>query len=124
MFLLWTVVVGVVGFVAGVAVAAWAVLLLPADYFLPPSETREAARRAEHPVRLVSRNLLGAVLVVLGVIMLVAPGQGLLTIVIGLMLLDFPGKHALVRRLVARPHVLAAANKLRARFGKAPLEAP
>jgi hypothetical protein len=34
------------------------------------------------------------------------------------MLLNFPGKRALERKLVGRPRVLRAINGLRARFGK------
>ena len=60
---------------------------------------------------------LGALLSLPGI-----PGQGLLTILIGLILLDFPGKRGLERRLVSRPSVLAAINRLRARFGRPAME--
>lgn len=53
--------------------------------------------------------------------MLFTPGPGVLTILIGVMLLNFPGKRRLERKLVERPRVLEAINRLRARFGKAPL---
>jgi len=69
----------------------------------------------------VLRNLLGVVLVLLGVIMLVLPGQGLLTLLVGLLLVDFPGKHQLVCRILSRPKVLSVVNKLRAHRGAAPL---
>jgi hypothetical protein len=49
------------------------------------------------------------------------PGQGVLTILLGIMLLDFPGKRALETRIVGRPRVNGAVNALRARFGKPPL---
>jgi hypothetical protein len=49
------------------------------------------------------------------------PGQGLLTILIGVMLLDFPGKRRLERWLLRRRGVLAAINKVRARYGRPPL---
>jgi len=72
----------------------------------------------------VGKNLLGLVLVALGVVLSVpgVPGQGLLTILIGIILLDFPGKRALVQRLVGRPAVLGAINRLRARFRRPPME--
>ena len=90
---------------------------LPRDYLRRPVE-----RHASLFLR-VLRNLLGAVLVLLGVAMLVLPGQGLLTLLVGLMLADFPGKHQLVVRLLSRPKVLAVVNKLRARHRADPLEA-
>ncbi len=71
-----------------------------------------------------AKNLLGGVLVVLGLVMLLTPGQGLLTLLIGLMLMNFPGKYRLERWLVTRPGVLRALNWLRARQGHQPLEAP
>ena len=49
------------------------------------------------------------------------PGQGILTILLGIMLLDFPGRRKLEHKLVSRPQVLKTINKLRHRFGKPPL---
>ena len=67
------------------------------------------------------RNALGAVLLAAGIAMLVLPGQGLLTILLGLMLVDFPGKRRAERALVARPNVFEALNWLRAKAGRPPL---
>jgi hypothetical protein len=71
----------------------------------------------------ISKNILGTLLVVLGIILALAgvPGQGLLTVLIGLVLLDLPGKRPLERQIVGRPRVLRAINRLRKRFGRAPL---
>jgi hypothetical protein len=44
-----------------------------------------------------------------------------LTILVSLVLLDFPGKRGFVRRLVARPKVGAALNVIRRRAGAPPL---
>ena len=70
-----------------------------------------------------AKNLLGLVLVGLGVVMSLpgVPGQGVLTILLGVMLLDFPGKRRLELMLVSRPRVFRAINRLRARFDKPPL---
>ena len=56
--------------------------------------------------------------------MLVLPGQGVLTIVIGLLLMEFPGKTRLERWLVGRPSVLEFVNRMRTRRGRPPLQAP
>jgi hypothetical protein len=71
----------------------------------------------------VLKNLLGLGLVALGLLLSLPgiPGQGLLTGLIGIMLLDFPGKRRLERKLVGMPRVLAAINRLRHRYGKVPL---
>lgn len=98
---------------------------------LPPGYFRDDAPVADWPrspvlraLWRVGKNLLGLALVALGAVLSVPgiPGQGLLTILIGLILLDFPGKRGLERRLVARPSVLGAINRLRARFGRPPME--
>ena len=68
----------------------------------------------------VGKNLLGAVFLVAGFLMLFLPGQGVLTMLIGLLLLEFPGKRAIERRVVRRPAVLGMLNRLRARAGRPP----
>jgi len=53
--------------------------------------------------------------------MLVLPGQGLLTMLVGFMLMSFPGKRKLAASLIRRTSMLPSVNRLRARFGKEPL---
>jgi hypothetical protein len=107
--------------VLSLAVVAVVLGRLPATYFREESVSLMATR---HPVvrrcALILKNILGLLLVALGLVLSLpgVPGQGLLTALIGLMLLDFPGKRRLERRLVSRPGLLAAINALRARFGK------
>lgn len=72
----------------------------------------------------VLKNAFGAVFILAGVAMLVLPGQGLLTILIGLTLVTFPGKKKLIRRLIGRRRVLKAVNALRKRFDKRPILLP
>ena len=70
----------------------------------------------------IGKNVLGAVLMIAGVAMLVLPGQGLLTMVLGFLLIDFPGKYRLERWLVARPMVHRPLNWIRRRAGREPLK--
>jgi fumarate reductase subunit D len=108
-------------------VVAWAVIRLPADYFTDerrsPLETWQH-RPVVRAVLLVAKNLVGVVLLVAGIAMLVLPGQGLLTIVVSLALLDFPGKFRLERGLALRRPVWRSMNWLRQRAGKPELERP
>lgn len=106
-----------------VAVAASVVLVPRFLARLPRDYLRRPERDHSHVLRRVLKNVLGVVLVLLGVAMLLLPGQGLLTLAVGLILVDFPGKHRLVVKLLARPKVLAIVNKLRARHQAGPLEA-
>jgi hypothetical protein len=69
----------------------------------------------------IAKNIAGLVMIVLGIIQLIGPGQGILSILTGLVLLDIPGKRPLEAKIIQRPTVLAAVNKLRARYNKPPL---
>jgi len=72
----------------------------------------------------IFKNLLGVVLVILGIVMLVLPGQGILSIVLGLSLVDFPGRHALQCKLIRRPKVIDSINWIRRKFHRPSLILP
>ena len=101
---------------ASLVAIPWLLCRLPEDYLCP-----EARSVPPGLARRVVRNTLGVVLVLLGVLMLVLPGQGLLTIFCGLTLLDFPRKRQLIARLLGRPRVLSVVNSIRRRLGRPPL---
>lgn len=69
----------------------------------------------------ILKNVAGLVMVIIGIVMLIGPGQGILSILTGLILMDIPGKRPLEARIVRRPAVLAAVNKLRAKYDREPL---
>lgn len=110
-------------FVGSLVVVVVLLVQLPPTYFL--SSHRAARPQWKYPAlrwtALILKNLVGAALIVAGLIMLMAPGQGLLTLLVGLMLLDIPGKRRLEQRIVRRERVLNAINWLRSRFSKPPL---
>ncbi|MCW5980818.1 MAG: hypothetical protein KIT09_22245 [Bryobacteraceae bacterium] len=125
----WTwVLLGLASFVlvsAGSLALISAVLVrLPATYFTRP-EPRGLWIDA-HPVLrwtgLILKNVLGVALVALGVVLSLpgVPGPGLLTILVGLALTDFPGKRRLQQWLLQRPAIRGAVNRLRHRYGKPP----
>jgi len=97
---------------------------LPADHFASGGAAPQASW---HPVLRwagkIGKNAAGLLLILLGLLLSVpgVPGQGLLTILIGLMLLDFPGKLRLERKMLANRRILRGINALRHRFGKSPL---
>ena len=125
----WQVLLGVgisVGtFVGSILVVSFVLVKLPANYF-HSSHAREFLANRHLALRWVGiflKNLAGLLLVFLGALMSVpgVPGQGVLTILLGIMLLDFPGKRRLEQKLVSRPRVFRAINGLRAKFDKPPL---
>ena len=98
----------------------WLIEQLPADYFIRP---RAIDRHHLHPLSLM-KNLFGLILIVAGVAMLVLPGQGVLTMLIGLVIMNFPGKKALEKRLLRLPKIAAAVNWIRKKGGKPPFILP
>ena len=108
--------------VGGLAAVAFLIVRLPSNYFCH-SRPRDFWIESHPLIRwtgLVAKNLAGALAVVFGVILSLPgiPGPGVLIILIGIMLLDFPGKREWERRLVSRPKVLGAINRMRARYGR------
>jgi hypothetical protein len=109
-------------FGVSLAIVSFVLVKLPATYF-NRSRKREFLPNRSPIIRglaIAGKNLLGFLLVGLGVVLSIpgVPGQGALTILLGIMLLDFPGKPRLEHWLVSRPKILHAINKLRHRFSK------
>jgi len=99
---------------------------LPANYF--QHELEQKWMDNYHPIfrniGLVVKNTVGLVFLLAGMAMLVLPGQGILTIVIGVSLLDFPGKQKLEHKLLTQPMVFQAMNSIRAKCSKPPFNPP
>jgi archaellum biogenesis protein FlaJ (TadC family) len=124
----WIVIFGLVSlatFVLTLLLVPLIVIRIPEDYFRdsyrPPSQWSEY-----HPVLryclLVLKNVLGLILLIMGILMLVLPGQGILTMLFGIALMNFPGKFKLERRLVSYPKVLSSINWIRKKANRAPIE--
>ena len=97
------------------------VLRLPADYFASSRDEQPVPRTAFAWLLRIGKNALGLVFLLAGIAMLLLPGQGVLTILIGLMLLNFPGKRGLERRIVGRPMILKLLNRMRVKRDLPPL---
>jgi hypothetical protein len=114
-------------FAGSLIAVPWLVVRIPTNYFIRRQHFADRWQSRHPLVRialLTTKNLCGVVLVLAGIAMLVLPGQGILTIVVGLLCLDFPGKFALERWLVRQPPVIGAINWMRAKAGRQPLETP
>ena len=103
----------------------WVLIALPSTYFCdePASALWADRRPVLRWVGLIGSNLVGALIALVGVLLSVPgfPGPGLPLVLIGIMLLNFPGKRGLERKLVGMPRVLAMINSLRAYFNRLPL---
>jgi len=119
----WLTAVGIAFALVSLLALPVLVVLMPRDYFVAP-------RRPQHyrgPVLWVLlglRNALAIILMVAGLFMTVLPGQGLLTVLIGIMVSTFPGKYRLERWLVRQKGVFHALNWIRGHAGRTPMYYP
>lgn len=124
-WLVWLGIGSALTFVGSLVLLPVLVVRMAPDYFMPG---RPSALAEQHPVAriagLIAKNVLGTVLLLAGIAMLVMPGQGLLTMLIGVVLLDLPGKRSLERGIVAQPSVHQALNWIRRRHGREPVQIP
>jgi hypothetical protein len=113
--------------IASLVLAPVYVARLPADYFQKTPRSRDD-RRDRHPVIRITakslKNLLGVALFLAGVATFILPGYGVLTMLVGIALTDFPGKQRLERAMVRQPPVLRLLNWIRAKAHKEPFLAP
>ena len=110
-------------FLGTLAAIPFILVRLPADYF--DIRIPRVWMKGAHPVLriagLFAKNVAGLIFLLAGLAMLVLPGQGVLTILIGISLLDFPGKRRLEAKIVGYPTVFNVINSLREKFGRPPL---
>jgi hypothetical protein len=125
--LLWAVGVWVATTMLSLVIVGLVVVSLPPTYFVGPAPPeRDGATGAWPRARRIARNVVGIVVIAVGVLLSVpgVPGQGLVTVLAGLLLIDLPGRHRLVRWLVRRRGVLAGLNRVRTRLGRPALLPP
>lgn len=121
--LIWLTVLSMVFFVGTLIAIPFILVRLPADYF--DVRVPRPWMKDHHPVlRLVGhivKNAVGAIFLFAGFLMLFLPGQGVLTMLIGISMLDFPGKRTVEAKLIGQPTVLSVVNSMRQKFNKPPL---
>ena len=121
----WGVAVFLLGFALSTAAVIFVLIKMPTTFF-QDSHSRVFMQSTHPALRwagLIGKNLIGYFVIVLGMALTLPgiPVQGLLMILLGVMLIDFPGKRRLVKRLLGVPRVFQGLNWLRHRFGKPPL---
>jgi hypothetical protein len=125
----WLVAFSLVSFFGTLAAIPVIVARIRPDYFVerePPPRSWPGRHPAIRILFHAGKTGLGIVLVLLGIVLSLpgVPGQGLLTILIGLMLLEFPGKRRMELWLIRRKSIAAAVAWIRTKAGRPPLEIP
>ena len=100
---------------------------LPENYF--KSENRNLisnVQNSRYPLLkfliLIIKNFFGILLLLSGILMLLLPGQGILTIITGLVFMDYPGKYKFERKLLRQKGVINSINWIRSRLSKPSLK--
>ncbi len=104
-------------FVATLVAIPVILMKVPDDWFVRPPRAHGV------PLKIV-RTALGFALIALGIAMIVLPGQGVLTILVGLSILDLPIKHRMIAKILGNRKVHAGIDKLRRKAGKGSLRVP
>ena len=121
--ILWIGSISLFIFVFSLISLKWLVVLIPVDYFLIKKKSKF---KSNNPylwcLIAVFKNIIGYSLILGGIMMLVLPGQGVFTIIIGLMLSNYPGKYVIEKKFIAIPAILKSINWLRAKSNAPPLK--
>ena len=121
-FFFWLGIVSSVIFLVSLLSIGRLVSLIPSDYFI---NRKESKFKLNYPVAwivsVVIKNIFGYILIFGGILMLILPGQGLITIFVGLLLSNYPGKYSIEKRIIATPKILKSINWLRKRSNEPPL---
>jgi|TARA_B110000467_G_scaffold80942_1_gene73113 hypothetical protein len=121
--ILWIGSISLFIFVFSLISLKWLVVLIPVDYFLIKKKSKF---KSNNPylwyLIVVFKNIIGYSLILGGIMMLVLPGQGVFTIIIGLMLSNYPGKYVIEKKFIAIPAILKSINWLRAKSNAPPLK--
>ena len=116
-------VLSLVFFVGSLVAIPYILVWIPADYFdiRVPRHWMENHHPILRMIGHIVKNAIGAIFLFAGFLMLFLPGQGILTMVIGVSMLDFPGKRKIEAKMIGQRTVLGVINGMREKFGKPPL---
>lgn len=126
--LMWILsVISLVVFLGTLAIIPYFIVRIPEDYLVRERSediTGAAKKRTMRFLCMILKNLLGILLVITGFFMFFIPGQGVITMVIGIMLMNFPGKRSMSTAIIRQPTILKSLNWTRAKALRPPLILP
>lgn len=109
-------------FVATLVFTPYLLGLIPQDYFINHPASNPKPIYVFAWLKNLLKTLIGLLFLLAGVVMLVTPGQGVISILLGLFLMQFPGKRRLEQRLIRHNPTFKALNWLRSKAKKPPFE--
>lgn len=123
---MWLAILSLITFILSLILLPYLIRRIPSDYFLQLSEDQPKLKgyNIKAVLFFLIRNIFGSLLLFCGITMLFLPGQGLLTIFISLLLVNFPGKKRLIRWLTSQKTVRHTVNWVRKKSHKKPINWP
>ena len=118
-YILWLATISLFVFIFSLVSIKWLVALIPTDYFVKKniSESKKSYSLL-WLMSIIVKNIIGYTLILGGILMLVLPGQGLFTILMGLILSNYPGKYTIEKKFISIPSILKTVNWLRKKSNK------
>ncbi|MCD6150532.1 MAG: hypothetical protein J7J70_02600 [Deltaproteobacteria bacterium] len=120
----WLTISSALAFIGTLIVVPLLLIRMPADYFTRQRPYYHGRHPIIHWIILISKNLFGIIFLLAGIVMLFLPGQGIITIMLAISLLNFPEKRYLERQFISLPRVLSTINNIRRRADQPPLIDP
>jgi archaellum biogenesis protein FlaJ (TadC family) len=121
-YFVWVGVASFIVFIVSLLLTPFLLGKIPQDYFVHTNQHKVEIKHLGHLVAIIIRTLIGFMLLIAGIIMLVTPGQGIISILLGLFLMEFPGKRKLELKLINHEPTFKALNWLRNKANKPPFE--
>jgi len=121
-YFVWMGIVSFVVFVISLLLTPFLLGKIPQDYFVHTNQQKVEIKHLGHLIIVIGRTIVGFVLLIAGIIMLVTPGQGIISILLGLFLMEFPGKRKLELKLINHEPTFKALNWIRGKANKDPFE--
>jgi hypothetical protein len=115
--------ISVATLVISIGIAGWLLVRIPPDYF--KGKERKSSKKRPLWMKIL-KNIGGVLLIGVGLVLSLpgVPGQGLLMVLAGLMVVDIPGKFKVERKILSLRPIRSTANRLRAWRGRPPLQFP
>ena len=115
----WISIGSIISFFGSLIIIPRLIINLPPDFFLKRKKSVSVKQIVVFRVTFfLLKNFLGFLLFLCGILMLFIPGQGLLTMFLGLVLLDFPGKYKLQLYCLKVQPVRRSLNWIRRKYEK------
>ena len=112
----WLGILSTIFFIISLFFIPYLALVIPKDYF------KKSSAKHSNIMVLFIRNILGIVILLIGVLLLFMPGPGMLVILISFILMEFPYKKKIELWFIKKTKLLEIINKIRKNKNKPEIE--